>query len=125
MIEEDFLKSYNAKDYDAPLCSVDMAIFAVENEQLKVLLIKRDQHPHKGLWALPGGFSDLKRDSSIDATAHRKLAEKTGVQTPYLEQVESIGNATRDPRGWSVTLLYFALLDFEALEKVEGNETTE
>ena len=125
MTEEEFLKSYNPKDYDAPLCSVDMAIFAVEDGTLKILLVKRDEHPHKGRWALPGGFADLNRDQSIDATAHRKLAEKTGVKTPYLEQVESIGNATRDPRGWSVTLLYFALIDFESLEKTKGAERSE
>lgn len=117
MTEAEFLKAYNPKDYAAPLCSVDMAIFAVENDKLKVLLIKRGEHPHKGCWALPGGFCDLKNDADIDATAHRKLFEKTGLKSPHLEQVESIGNAVRDPRGWSVTLLYFALIDFETVEE--------
>ena len=129
MTESDFLKNYNPKDFDAPLCTVDMAIFAVEEAALKVLLVQRNEHPYKGRWALPGGFADLKRDSSIDATAHRKLIEKTGINTPYLEQVESIGDAMRDPRGWSVTLLYFALIDFDALgpknELVTGSEKTQ
>ena len=125
MTEAEFLKSYNPKDYDAPLCSVDMAIFAVEEGVLKILLVKRDEYPHKDRWALPGGFVDLKRDASIVATAHRKLIEKTGVQTPYLEQVESVGNATRDPRGWSVTLLYFALIDFEVFSSVKDFQTTQ
>lgn len=124
MTESEFLKAYNPKDFDAPLCTVDMAIFAVEAGELKVLLVQRSEHPHKGRWGLPGGFADLKRDRSIDATAHRKLAEKTGIKTPYLEQVESIGNATRDPRGWSVTLLYFALIDFDAFGPVDGSEET-
>lgn len=116
MTEADFLKFYNAKYYDSPLCTVDMAIFAVDAGALKVLLIKREEHPHKGRWALPGGFCDLQNDATIDATAHRKLLEKTGIQSPYLEQVESIGNAVRDPRGWSITLLYFALIDFETAD---------
>jgi len=123
--EKEFLQSYNAKDYDAPLCTVDMAIFAVEENDLKILLVKRNEHPHKDRWALPGGFADLKRDNSIDATAHRKLIEKTGIKTPYLEQVESIGNASRDPRGWSITLLYFALIDFDELGPIEGSEDTQ
>jgi len=117
MTEEQFLNAYNPKDYDAPLCTVDMAIFAVEKDELKVLLIKRAEHPHKDRWALPGGFCDLENDANTDATAHRKLFEKTGIKSPYLEQVESIGNAVRDPRGWSITLLYFALIDFETVEK--------
>ncbi|MDA8708608.1 NUDIX hydrolase [Hellea sp.] len=116
MTEAEFLKSYNLKDYDAPLCTVDSVVLMVEDGTLKVLLIKRSDHPHKDRWALPGGFCDLTKDATIDATAHRKLVEKTGVRSPYLEQVESIGNANRDPRGWSITLLYLALIDFNALD---------
>ena len=116
MTEAEFLKSYNPREFDAPLCTVDMAIFAVESGELKVLLVKRSEHPHKNRWALPGGFCDLARDPNIDATAHRKLFEKTGIKSPYLEQVETIGNADRDPRGWSITLLYFALIDFETID---------
>lgn len=116
MTESDFLKSYNPKDYDSPLCTVDMAILAVDSGVLKVLMIQRGEHPFKNRWALPGGFCDLTNDVTIDATANRKLFEKTGIETPYLEQVETIGNATRDPRGWSITLLYFALIDFETVD---------
>ena len=116
MTEEQFLNAYNPKDYDAPLCTVDMAIFAVEKDELKVLLIQRAEYPHKDRWALPGGFCDLENDADTDATAHRKLFEKTGIKSPYLEQVETIGNAVRDPRGWSITLLYFALIDFETVD---------
>lgn len=125
MTESEFLERYNSKDYDAPLCTVDMAIFAVEESTLKVLLIKRKEPPHKDRWALPGGFCDLKSDTTINETAHRKLLEKTGIESPYLEQVESIGNATRDPRGWSITLLYFALIDFEKLDSNALNERTQ
>ena len=124
MTEAEFLKSYNPKAYDAPLCTVDMAIFAVEDDELKVLLVRRSEHPHKDRWALPGGFADLKRDLSIDQAAHRKLTEKTGIKTPYLEQVESIGNASRDPRGWSITLLYFALIDFATMTPAPQDENT-
>lgn len=33
-----------------------------------------------------------------------------------MEQVASVGNAERDPRGWAVIVLYFALIDFNAFE---------
>ena len=39
--EQEFLASYDRRDYDAPLLTVDMAIFSVFNGQLQVLLIKR------------------------------------------------------------------------------------
>jgi len=120
--EKEFLKTYNVKDFDVPLCSVDIAILAVEEGELKVLLVERQAHPHKGRWALPGGFVDLKNDKAIEQTAARKLFEKTGVKSPYLEQVETIGNTVRDPRGWSITVLYFALVDFNMIGDVIGAE---
>lgn len=125
MTESEFLERYDPKEFDAPLCTVDMAIFAVEEKELKVLLIRRTEHPQKDRWALPGGFCDLVKDATIDDTAYRKLMEKTGIASPYLEQVESIGNFKRDPRGWSITLLYFALIDFGKLHQGSEKEETQ
>ena len=53
---------------------------------------------------------DVVADESLAACAARKLAEKTGVESPYLEQLGSWGGARRDPRGWSATHVYFALI---------------
>lgn len=125
--EQEFLSNYNKKDYESPLFTVDMAIFSVDAGQLQVLLIKRSNFPQKDKWALSGGFVDLSKDQDLMATAHRKLVEKTGLQSPHLEQVATVGNATRDPRGWAVTALYFALIDFKAFQQIttEQNEYSE
>jgi ADP-ribose pyrophosphatase YjhB (NUDIX family) len=96
--------------FDRPLTSVDLAIFTVRDDALQVLLTQRGEEPFARAWALPGGFIDVERDVDLEACARRKLKEKTGVATPYLEQLGSWGNRTRDPRGWSVTHVYFALL---------------
>ncbi|QER40434.1 NUDIX hydrolase [Acinetobacter suaedae] len=122
--EQEYLAQYQKTDYDTPLFTVDMAIFSVAKGQLQVLMIQRSNFPEKGKWALPGGFVDLKTDPDLMATAHRKLQEKTGIQLPYLEQVETIGNLHRDPRGWSITSLYFALIDFEKFE-IQATNTAE
>lgn len=110
--EQAYLASYNRQQFDAPLYSVDIAIFTLHDDQLKVLLVQRGDFPHKGLWSLPGGFVDLQEDTNIDITARRKLLTKTGVDAPLLEQVVSVGNKHRDPRGWSVTTLYMALIPY-------------
>ena len=115
--EKEFLSDYNKKDYESPLLTVDMAIFSVDAGQLQVLLIKRSNYPQKHKWALPGGCVNLSQDPDLMASAHRKLVEKTGIQSPYLEQVATIGNPARDPRGWSVTVLYFALIDIQEFQK--------
>lgn len=110
--EQSYLKSYNPKDFDTPLYSVDISIFTLHDGQLKVLLVQRGDFPQKGKWSLPGGFIDLKEDANIEITARRKLLSKTGVDAPLLEQVATIGSANRDPRGWSVTTLYMALIPY-------------
>lgn len=108
--EEGFLKSYDPSVFPRPSTSVDTAIFTVLDDHLHVLTVKRGEHPCKDMWSLVGGFIDLEKDNDIEATAKRKLEEKTGVKTPYLEQYGTIGSKKRDPRGWSVTTIYFALI---------------
>lgn len=111
--ESEFLKKYDVSQFERPSSSVDVVIFSYFNENLHVLTIKRAEHPFQGSWSLVGGYVDLKNDRNIEETARRKLEEKTGVKSPYLEQLITIGNADRDPRGWSITTVYFALVSFE------------
>jgi 8-oxo-dGTP diphosphatase len=96
-----------------PLTTVDVVVFSLKNKQLNVLLIKREnspQEPYPGQWALVGGFVDVQKDRDLKATAMRKLQEKTGVSTAYLEQLGSWGSQQRDPRGWSSTHVYLSML---------------
>jgi 8-oxo-dGTP diphosphatase len=115
-----------ALDFPRPLTTVDIAIFTVIDEALKVLLVRRParaaapDEPFPGAWALPGGFVDVERDADLPGCARRKLREKTGVDSPYLEQLGSWGGAARDPRGWSATHAYFALLPAADLRLAKG-----
>jgi len=102
-----------ALDFPRPLTTVDLAIFTVRDGALQVLLVRRPEaasEPFPGAWALPGGFVDVAQDRDLEACARRKLKEKTGVASPYLEQLGSWGGKSRDPRGWSATHVYFALI---------------
>lgn len=96
-----------------PLTTVDVVIFTVLDARLQVLLVKRPDdayEPFPNEWALPGGFVNIEIDRDLESCALRKLKQKTGVQSPYLEQVGSWGGIQRDPRGWSATHVYFALI---------------
>ena len=100
-------------DFPRPFTTVDVLIFTVIDDALKLLLVQRPSdtsEPFPGQWALPGGFVDVDLDADLEACARRKLREKTGVASPYLEQLGSWGGAARDPRGWSATHAYFALI---------------
>lgn len=122
MSELEYLKNYSIHNYDTPLFTVDTAIFSVIDDKVNVLLVKRDDHPAKAQYALPGGFIDLKKDKQIDDAAYRKLQEKTGITSPYLEQVATIGSHNRDPRGWSTTVLYFSLIDKTKTKPLQGSQ---
>ena len=101
--------------FERPLTCVDLNIFAIRDNELCALLVQRpdtDDEPFPGHPALPGGFVDTQQDADLHACAQRKLLEKTSVAAPYLEQVGSWGDATRDPRGWSTTHVYFALIPY-------------
>ncbi|NQZ87378.1 MAG: NUDIX hydrolase [Colwellia sp.] len=120
-----FLENYDIHEFDIPLTSVDMTIFTIEDDLLKVLLVKRAQFPAKGEWALPGGFINLKSDGTLNDTVSRKLKEKTGVEISHLEQVATYGSAVRDPRGWSVTIAYMALILNENITLISDESSEE
>ena len=55
----------------------------------------------------------LNKDHNLEDTVQRKLFEKTGVHVPYVEQLVTVGSSNRDPRGWSVTVAYTALVAYQ------------
>lgn len=88
--------------------TVDVVIFNLAGNDLKVLLVCRAYPPFKNKWAIPGGF--VKPDEGLDDAARRELAEETAVREVYLEQLYTFGHPRRDPRGRVITVAYFALL---------------
>ncbi len=71
---------------------------------LKVLLVKRSNHPSIGYWALPGGFVNMQEN--LEDTAGRELEEETGVKGLILEQFAVYGDYDRDPRTRVITTAY-------------------
>jgi 8-oxo-dGTP diphosphatase len=110
----------NVKTFLPPNVTVDLAIFALIDEKLQVLLMQRAAAPFVGNWALPGGYIHTDEDIDIEAAARRVLKDKTAVETPYLEQVQSVGDRKRDPRGWTISVAYMALISGDELHPQHG-----
>jgi ADP-ribose pyrophosphatase YjhB (NUDIX family) len=106
-----------------PLVSADVALFSIERERLRVLLVQRANTPEQGRWALPGGVLKPDLDDSLEDTARRILREKTGLEVPYLGQVATYSGPDRDPRGWSVSVLFCALLPLDQVPAIAGSKT--
>jgi 8-oxo-dGTP diphosphatase len=104
-----------------PAITVDVVIFRLHEDALKVLLIQRAFPPFKGKWALPGGFVNI--DETLEEAALREMEEETGVRDVYLEQLYTFGDPKRDPRGRVITVAYFALISKD-IEVYAGEEAT-
>lgn len=94
--------------YARPALTVDCVVFGLDEADLKVLLIQRDQEPFAGRWALPGGFVHL--DETLDQAARRELQEETGLTRVFLEQLYTVGDVARDPRERVITVAHYALV---------------
>lgn len=92
------------------ICTVDIVLLTLRAGQLQVMLLKRDREPFAGALALPGGYVHASEDQDCEDAAQRVLLNKAGLQSPYLEQLASFSGPARDPRGWSVSVAYMALV---------------
>ncbi len=100
-------------EFERPGLTVDCVIFGLdlEEENLQVMLIERDLEPFAGMWAIPGGF--VHNGESLEQAALRELREETGITDVFLEQLYTFGDPGRDPRGWVVSVAYYALVSPE------------
>lgn len=101
----------NYSTEDKVLLAVDCIIFGFDEEDLKILLIKRDFEPEKGKWSLMGGF--LKKDENLDQAADRILQNLTGIGNVYLEQLHSYSKIDRDPAERTISVAYYALINIQ------------
>lgn len=122
------MKTVANLDFEKPYTTVDVVIFSLIENKLKVLLIKRGEgvnEPFPNAWALVGGFVDIHQDQDLQATATRKLKEKTGVEAAYLEQLGSWGSVNRDPRGWFTTHVYLSILAIDNIQMPKSGANAE
>lgn len=94
--------------YARPALAVDCVVFGLDDDDLKVLLIRRAIEPFLGRWALPGGFVHM--DESVEEAARRELREETGIDRAVLEQLHVFSALDRDPRERVVTVAHVALV---------------
>lgn len=90
--------------------NVDVVNFCYHDNELKVILWKRDREPHINELALPGVTikSEGEGDGIQDAL-DRLFNDRLTIQTSHLEQVSTTCNSYRDSRGWSLATVYLSI----------------
>ncbi|HJQ58984.1 MAG TPA: NUDIX hydrolase [Vineibacter sp.] len=96
--------------FERPIATVDAALFTLVDGGLRLALGQRDREPYKGQLALFGGYVFTDADEDTAATARRILRDKAGIALSYLEQLYTFSGKVRDPRGWSLSVAYYALV---------------
>lgn len=99
--------------------TVDTVILTLKDNSLKVLLVKRENEPFKGKWAIPGGY--VRMSENLDEAAMRVLKEKTNVDNIYLEQLYTFGDPLRHPVSRVITCAYFALIRAEDVDVITAD----
>jgi 8-oxo-dGTP diphosphatase len=104
-------------DYPRPMLTVDTVALTREPTP-SVLLVQREKAPFAGGWALPGGFVD--EGEQVVHAAPRELEEETGLQVERIELLGVYDTPGRDPRGWTVSVVYLARAPVRA--EVKGGD---
>jgi len=100
-----------AEKYKKFSLTTDILVFSRLNDEKKysVLLIKRKNDPYKNNWAIPGGF--VEYDEEIDNAALRELEEETNIKNIKLKELKTFGKVGRDPRGRTVSVVYYTFIN--------------
>jgi 8-oxo-dGTP diphosphatase len=101
--------------------TADAVVFRHDDDQLlRVLLVKRKFDPFKGMWAFPGGF--VEDNEELETAALRELKEETGLELIAMQQLGAFGKPGRDPRGRTVSVVYYTFADADTGSDVAGGD---
>jgi ADP-ribose pyrophosphatase len=99
---------------DSFLVAVDCIILGFKENEISLLVHKREMEPVKGGMSLMGGF--LQNEESLNHAATRVLTNLTGLENIFMEQVGTYGEIGRDPGERVISVCYYALIDLSAYD---------
>ena len=128
-------KKYSIENYPRPSVAVDGVLFGLESvpseqrsrldtKKLKILLVRRGSEPHKGMFALPGGF--LRENETVEQALYREINEETGISDePKIINLGVYSKQGRDSRGWIISCAFLALTNKVSISSQEGSDASE
>jgi len=92
---------------------------AVIVEGNRIILIRRDKEPFRGMWALPGGFAEA--GETAEECCAREAREETGLDVRVGRLVGVFSGPERDPRG-TIAGAYLCRVVGSAGRKLKGGD---
>lgn len=111
----EFTKDYYVSRLDQMYVATDCIIFGFDSGRLKLLVFRRKVEPFQGEWSLIGSFVKLNED--VSEAAKRVLAETTGLENVFMEQLKAYGAADRDPGYRCISIAHYALIRIDDYDK--------
>lgn len=90
------------REIKTPLLAADAVILFQDG----IVLIRRNNPPYQGCYALPGGFVEI--GETVEEAAIREAWEETGLDINLLGLVGVYSDPARDPRGHVVSVAFLA-----------------
>lgn len=117
-----YKKQWESAPYPPIFVTTDALLYINQH----ILVIRRKQHPGKGLLALPGGF--LNPGESLEEGCYRELYEETQINLSKNELAlafsgkQVFDHPLRDSRGRIITHVYFFHLPKSPLPSLEASD---
>jgi ADP-ribose pyrophosphatase YjhB (NUDIX family) len=95
-------------------------VLQVRGGELQALLWQRARQPHRGAWALPGGY--LSPGETLEQSIRGHLAAKVDVrELSHLEQLETLSDPDRFPKEWQLATTYLGLVPRDIDPELPGD----
>ena len=108
-----------SKDSYECTIAVECCVFGFQENQLKILLVKRSIEPFKDHWMLPGGA--MGEGKTLAESVNIVLDKLTGIKKISLEQVASYSDVKRHPVKRVVSVSFYALVKPENYPVIPKN----
>lgn len=99
--------------------AVECCVFGFQENELKILLVKRSIEPFKDHWMLPGGA--MGKGRTLTESVNDVLHNLTGIKEISLEQVASYSDVNRHPVKRVVSVSFYALVQPENYPVIPKN----
>ena len=88
--------------------SVNCVLFKFDENQLKTLILKRNEEPHIGTWSLPGNL--VKTDEELQQAAYRTIDGHTAYRPNYIMQASTYSAIDRHPQGRVASVAFLGII---------------